>query len=205
MFHIVPFQNDDLEETIRCVSRVFTQKPLTQGSGIDEKSYIAFAQCFCKKAVEEQLSLIVKDKQSSEVIGFSILEDFVSDVPNLDRVDSRFIPIMNLLSKLDDWYKNNSQVKSGQILHIFMIGVDEKYRGNGIAKQLIEKIFNIAKKNNYKSIIMECTGAISQHIGSKYGFKELKEIEYKTYVYNGELVFKDIKNNPSCKLMIKTF
>lgn len=205
MVYIVPFNKSDLEQVIHCLSHAFTQETMSKALDINANSYIYLAEIVCQKAIKDQLSLVAKDEKSGDVIGFSILEDFVTELPNLDSVDARFLPIMNLLGELDDWYKSNYKVKCGEILHLFMTGVDEQYRGQGIAHKLMEEVFNLAKDNGYRSIIAECTGAITQHIRAKYGFQAIKEIEYKTYLYNGELVFKGIHEPRSCKLMLKTF
>ena len=170
MVYIVPFEKSDLEQTIRCLSRSFTSETMSKALGIDVKNYTSFAEIFCQKAIKEQLSLVAKDDQSGDVVGFSILEDFVTEVPNLDRLDPRFIPILNLVFELDDWYKSKYPVKSGEILHIFLTGVDEQYRGQGIVHKLMEETFNVAKNNGYSKIMAECTGVITQHIRAKYGF-----------------------------------
>ncbi|GAB1538935.1 hypothetical protein NUACC21_16000 [Scytonema sp. NUACC21] len=204
MVYIVNLDKNDLEQVIYCLSHTFPQETMSKALEINANSFSPFAEIVCRKAIKEQLSLVAKDEESGDVIGFSILEDFVSEFPKLDGIDTRFLPILNLLSELDDWYKSNYQLKPGEVLHLFMTGVDERYRGQGIAQKLMEEIFNVAKNNGYKSIIAECTGAITQHIRAKYGFQAIKEIEYKTYLYNGELVFKGIDDPRSCKLMLKT-
>jgi ribosomal protein S18 acetylase RimI-like enzyme len=205
MVYIVPLGQSDLEQTIECVSRNFTQETMSKALGINRNSYMPFAEIVCQKAIEEQLSLVAKDEESEDIIGFSILEDCVAEFPDLDGIDPQFIPIMNLLGELGDWHKSNYQVQSGDILHLFMTGVDEQYRRQGIASQLLEATISQAKSNNYNSVIAECTGAITQNITTKYGFKAIKEIDYKSYIYNGELVFKDINETRSCKLMLKKF
>lgn len=205
MVDIVPFEQIHLEEVIHCISHSFTQETMSKALEIAPQSYISFAKIICQKALKDRLSLVAKDEKSGKVIGFSILEDFVTEFPDLDDVDKRFLPIINLLGELDDWYKINYKVKPGETLHLFMTGVYEEYRNQGIAHQLMEQVFNLAKNAGYSSILVECTGAITQHIRAKYGFQTIKEIEYKNYVYDGKLVFKGIKEPASCKLMLKTF
>ena len=206
MVYIVPFDPRDLDKTIRCISRSFTKETMSQALGIDANSYILLADEICgQRSIQYQLSLVAKYEESGDVIGFSVLKDFLAGTPNLDQVDPRFIPIGNLLYELEKWYHSKYTVKYGEILHLFMLGVDEKYWGKGIAHQLMEETFNVAKNKGYTSIIAEGTGAITQHICAKYGFNVLKEIEYKTFLDNGELVFKEIKEPPSCQLMLKTF
>ncbi|MFN7414477.1 MAG: GNAT family N-acetyltransferase [Dolichospermum sp.] len=205
MVYIVPFNKSDLESTIRCISHSFTQETMSQALGIDVNSYVSLAEIFSQRAIQYQLSLVAKNEDSGDVVGFSILEDFLAETPNLEDVDSRFLPIMNVVDELKKWYINNYAIKSGEILYISMTGVDEKYQGQGIAHQLMEETFQVARNNNYKGIIAECTGASTQHICAKHGFKVVKEIEYKTFLYNEELVFKHIEKPSGCQLMLKTF
>ena len=181
------------------------QETMSQALGIDVNSYVSFAEIVSQRAIQYQLSLVAKNEDSGDVVGFSILEDFLGETPNLEDVDSRFLPIMNVVDELKKWYINNYAIKSGEILYISMTGVDEKYQGQGIAHQLMEETFQVARNNNYKGIIAECTGAITQHIRAKHGFKVVKEIEYKTFLYNEELVFKHIEKPSGCQLMLKTF
>ena len=204
MVYILPFEDSDLDSTIRCISYTFVQETISQSLEIDAENYREFAKLYCQIILGNKLSLVVRNEEFGDVIGFSILTDFVTEIPDFTCLDPRLIVIINFTRELDDWYKSKYKVKSGEILHLSMTGVYEQYRGRGIAQKLMEETFNVAKTNNYKSIIAECTGEITQHIRAKYGFKIVKEIVYKTYLYNGELVFKDIQKPPSCKLMIKT-
>lgn len=87
-----------------------------------------------------------------------------------------------------------------------MTGIEEESQGKGIVQKLMKETLNIRKKKNYKSIITESTGFVPQQILAKrYGFKVLKQIEYKSYLYNYQQVFKDIKDTSHCKLMMKTY
>ena len=51
-----------------------------------------------------------------------------------------------------------------------MFGVDEQYRGKGVASELVQETINVAKSNGYKKVITESTGTISQGIFDKFGF-----------------------------------
>lgn len=218
MSYIVPFEQSDLLETIFCMSRTFALEPMSQALGINANSYVSIAKCIAQKAVEDGLSLVVKEETSNHVIGFAILEDFVTKDynpyyydplfnANPYYVDYRFNPIIDLTAKLyDEWYIKNYSVTNGEILHILMIGIDKEYQGRAIFQKLMKEILNVGKKNNYKSLIGEATGFIIQKtLVKRYGFNVLKEIEYKSYLYYGNPVFKDIKENLSCQLMMKTY
>ena len=61
-----------------------------------------------------------------------------------------------------------------------------------------------AKKCQFKEILAEVTGPVSQHIfmdQCKYG--EVERINYKDYVYEGKKVFKDIDCCEACILVTK--
>ena len=97
MVYIVPFNKSDLESTIRCISHSFTQETMSQALGIDVNSYVSFAEIVSQRAIQYQLSLVAKNEDSGDVVGFSILEDFLAETPNLEDVDSRFLTIMNVV------------------------------------------------------------------------------------------------------------
>ncbi|HBM79307.1 MAG TPA: GNAT family N-acetyltransferase, partial [Clostridiaceae bacterium] len=64
------------------------------------------------------------------------------------------------------------------------IYIDEKYRGNGIGKQLLKTIMDHAKANGFHTIIARISDGndISVHMHQEYGFKmvgTLKDIGYK--------------------------
>lgn len=78
MVDIVPFNKSDLRETIFCMSRTFEKEPMSQALGINANSYMSLAKSVAQKSIDEQLSLVAKDEKSGRVIGFIILEDFVT-------------------------------------------------------------------------------------------------------------------------------
>ena len=77
---------------------------MSQALGIDVNSYVSFAEIVSQRAIQYQLSLVAKNEDSGDVVGFSILEDFLAETPNLEDVDSRFLPIMNVVDELKKWY-----------------------------------------------------------------------------------------------------
>ena len=62
--------------------------------------------------------------------------------------------------------------------YIRMVGVNPKYRGQGIAKTLTQKCIDFAKQNNEKTIALHTSEFMdaARHIYESIGFKVLKEI-----------------------------
>lgn len=201
-------QADDLEQTIKCISEVFPRnEPTTKELGITPFEFYSYAEIYCKKALKEGLSVVAKDKVTGNVIGFCISEDLASEPPEgIEMINPKFHPVMALLNSLDEEYKKSHKVEKGQILHLVMAGVSQHYEGRNVVTTLTAENLKHAKLKNYSGAVAEATGLVSQHIArDKLGFKEMFEIEYKSFIYGEKHIFKNIENSPSCILLEKQF
>ncbi len=74
--------------------------------------------------------------------------------------------------------------------YIRMVGVDPRYQGQGIAKELTKLCIDFAKQNNEKTIALHTSEFMNaaRHIYEKLGFKVLEEIPplfgKKYWLYN---------------------
>jgi N-acetylglutamate synthase-like GNAT family acetyltransferase len=196
-------QPSDIEETATCISQVFSSfEPLAKTVKISFNEFYEFALPICKKAADEEISIIAKDQKTGEVVGFIISEDFItieSDHPA--GISHKFEAVFSLLSELENNYRRCHPVKLGQVLHIFMLGVKEKYTKRHIATTLVKANLNLAKHHNFEIAVAEATGVVSQHIFDKLGFKEEFSIEYKSYKFKDKHIFSSIEHSPHCRLM----
>lgn len=201
-------QAKDLEQTISCMVNTFPEaEPMTKALGITPDEFFLFAELFCKKAVNDGLSLVAKENKTGNVVAFSIAEDFTGEPPEgIEKINDKFHPIMALLNDLDEEYKKANRVDEGEFLHLFMIGACGPYRNRRIVTTLVEKHLQLAKAKKFSGAIAEVTGPISRHIFvDKFGFDEKLKINYTSYVYNGIIVFESIKDCSSCILVEKRF
>lgn len=200
------FNEDDLEQTIACIVDVFPgREPMTEALHITPDEFYSFAKIYCKKAVKDGLSVVAKDKDTGGVIGFMISEDLASEPPEgIEMVNKKFHPIMALLNRLEEEYIKTRTVDKGKVLHLFMGGVRQYYEGRNITTTLIEENLKLAKMKNFSYVIGEVTGKVVFHITSdKLGFNEKYSIEYKSFTYRGEKVFKNIETSTRCILVEK--
>lgn len=195
--------HSDIEETASCISQVFSSfEPITRALKISFNEFYQFAVPVCQKAADEEISIIAKDRITGEVVGFIISEDFItitSDSP--EGIDSKFEPIFSLLSELEENYRSRHAIAAREVLHIFLLGVHQKYTKRHIATTLVRENLKLAKQHGFEIAIAETTGAISQHIFRNLGFTEEFAIEYNSYKFKGEQIFSSIENPPSCLLM----
>ena len=166
-------QANDLEQTISCMVNTFPEaEPMTKALGITLNEFFSFAELFCKKAVNEGLSLIAKENKMGKVVAFSIAVDFTGGPPEgIEKINEKFHPLMALLNDLDEEYKKANRVDKGDFLHLFMIGACGPYRNRKIVTTLVEKHLRFAKAKKFSGAIAEVTGPISRHIlVDKFGF-----------------------------------
>ena len=197
-------QEKDLEETIILLSEVFTSgEPVTKVLGMTAKEFHYFAELYCKKAVKDGLSMIAKDK--GKVVAFVISEDFDSAQPEgIENIDIKGIPLMALVDEIEKEAKA-SKKEGEKRFHMFLGGTDKQHEGKHIGSTLVEESMKLAKKNNFTVVIVEPSGLATQHMfREKFkGFEQKNFIEYKTFQYNGENVFKNIDGPAGLPLMEK--
>jgi ribosomal protein S18 acetylase RimI-like enzyme len=127
-------QPDDLEQTVDLCSQVFANyEPMTRALKINCQEFKTFAESYCRKAIEDGLSIVATDS-NEKVVGFVISEDLMTEPPLLDDISDKFEPLLALLHELDSSYtsKHSLDLELGQILHIFMLGVQDEYKNQKI-------------------------------------------------------------------------
>ncbi len=193
----------DIENTANCISQVFSNfEPIAKALNISFNEFYRLAIPVCYKAAYEKISIIAKDWQTGEVVGFIISEDIMT-TPHAppQGIYHKFESIFYFLSELQQNYQRYHLVKPGEVLHIFMLGVQEKYTKRHIATNLVKENLNLAKYHNFKVAIAEATSMGSQQIFQNLGFTEEFAIEYKSYKFKGQQIFSSIENPPKCLLM----
>ncbi len=196
-------QHRDIAATASCISQVFSSfEPLAKALKISFNELYRLALPVCEKAADEEISIIAKNRNTQEVVGFIISEDFMTIHPDPPPgIDNKFETVFSLLSELEENYRSSYPVKAGQVLHIFMLGVQEQYTKRRIGTTLVKENLNLAKHHNFEIAIAEATGVGSQQIFRNLGFTEEFSIEYKSYKFNGENIFSSIQHPPNCLLM----
>jgi N-acetylglutamate synthase-like GNAT family acetyltransferase len=193
----------DIEDTATCISQIFSRfEPMAKALKIYLDEFYQLALPICQKAADQETSLIAKDPKIGEVVGFCISEYFMTINPDTpEGIDHKFESVFSLLSELKENYGKCHPIKAGQVLHILMLGVDDKDSKRHIATTLVIENLNLAKHHNFESAIAEATSVGSQQIFRNFGFNEEFAIEYKPYKFKGKQIFSSIENSPNCLLM----
>uniref|UniRef100_A0A1B0A181 aralkylamine N-acetyltransferase n=1 Tax=Glossina pallidipes TaxID=7398 RepID=A0A1B0A181_GLOPL len=115
--------------------------------------------------------------------------------------DEKYRKIFQLL------YDHNLQTdifeyfKIDKAFDMSILSVDEKFRGKGIAKHLVENSESLAKKHGFKLLKADATGVFSQKIFKSAGFEVLHEQYYNKYVDNDNEIILPVES-PHIKLQL---
>ncbi|MBW4634163.1 MAG: hypothetical protein KME30_20325 [Iphinoe sp. HA4291-MV1] len=87
-------QQDDFEQTVDLCSQVFANyEPMTRSMKINSKEFQTLAEPYCRKAIEDGLSIVATDS-NGKVVGFVISEDLMTEPPPLDEMNDKIEPIL---------------------------------------------------------------------------------------------------------------
>ena len=84
-----------------------------------------------------------------------------------------------------------------------MLAVHPSARGQGLARDMIERSVQLAKCLGFKMCKTEATGDFSRRAFLKAGFELVAECDYKEFAQDGKKVFQDINNHKGVALLVK--
>ncbi len=195
----------DVEQAATVLTETFTTKePMSVALGISYREFIDFAEIICAKAVQDGHSIVAIDQATGDVVGLMVMEDLMTEQQDiLDVISDKFKPIFSLSTDLEKLYTNFTSIAARQIA-LSMLGVIKDYENRKISSDLILEAIKIAKEQSYTAVIAEASSLVTQFIlERKFGFECKVAIEYKSYQFEGQCIFQDIKSPQHCKLMYK--
>lgn len=100
----------------------------------------------------------------------------------IGKIDGCIVTCMVLNHEYNDGYNDiqwSIQAKDLEIFVIHALGVDPAFSGNGIAKQMVQRVMEMAQKNNIKTIRLDVLGGNipAEKAYTKMGFTYLDTIQ----------------------------
>src|SRR5262245_29613966 len=194
----------DTDQTASCVNHTLAlSEPLSGVMRLHPALAAPISDVLCDRAAKSGLSMVLKERASGKVIGFSLSEDFAAALPeSMSTVDARLRPVLALLRSLEEQYVRSRPTIPGQFLHIVAMGLHPRYTQKGLATTLVRKNLDLAKHRGYLGAVATSTGLASRHIlRDKLGFRERFRIDYRSYAYEGVYVFRQIEAQSGCSWM----
>lgn len=121
-----------------------------------------------------------------------------------DITDENFKKIFKLLYEHNLKINLFTQFDVDKIFEIRILSVDSKFRGQGLAKKLMEHSEKVALERGFKVMKTDATGAFSQRAVGSMGFVTKHEVKYSDYLDDqGEQIFMVEPPHEKLKIMCK--
>lgn len=198
--HYRLMQESDIPAVIKCLSTAFTKsEPMTSFLKIDEVDFAKFAAQVCDHIINDQLSIIA-ETDSANIIGVRLCGTYSRNPKPLVIPE----PMQAIVALLDHLHEIPMPLFTEKSIHLKMLGIDARFRNQGIAQTLLLETFKNAKMKGYDHALVEATSSTTQHIFiNKFQFRLLNKICYQTFTYHHQLIFKHLPNETHCTLLGK--
>jgi ribosomal protein S18 acetylase RimI-like enzyme len=203
-FNLSVFETNDLEEMAEVLGESFSLgEPMASAVGLSKENIQTIVRLFGPKAAAEKVTIVARSS-TGMIVGALLAQDFATPPPDgMDRIPAAFNPIGALLDGLDESYRQTKKIRSGEFLHLFMLGVPEAFAGKKIGQALVAECLMNGRQRGYRMAVTEATGSTSQHIFRSLGFQERFARNYADFEFEGRRVFASIEGTAGTLLMDK--
>jgi len=161
-----------------------------------------FVRVFLPRKDTELLTVVARCTTSGQLAGAMFNDDLASPTPaEYGGVSAGFEPIDDMLSQLEAEYLKDKHVRPGEFLHLFLLGVNPRFAGQGVAQRLVNESLTVGRRLGYRNAVTEATNPTSQHIFRKLGFTPRIHRSYRHYRLRGQAVFASIADCGGMELM----
>ena len=195
--------SSDVDEMAQLLGEAFARRdPPALAVGLTPAEFEAFVQLLGPGAAASGLTILARSAATGELAGVLLAEDLASAPPaGMDRLTRKFDPIFALLGELDADYRAGQPVPTGTVLHLYLLGVAQRFAGHGVGHQLVAAGLANGAARGYRAAITEATNPTSQHIFRKQGFAERVHRSYRDHRFDGRAVFASIAEHGGPILM----
>ncbi|MEK5392685.1 hypothetical protein NSQ59_20215 [Margalitia sp. FSL K6-0131] len=178
-------QTDLIQKAAECLARTFigvdvagkwVQEPMVGQLHLDYDDFYQFTKDYLDSTVEQGycavaldgnnnvVGVLAGDTNAPEIIGEDVFEGSFYDMNVilhvLEDVDKRF---------MEDYQKRHGkEIRDGELLHLFMLGVIAEHDRHEIIQQLGNSLITKAKTQGLKAILAEATNPKSIRVMEKY-------------------------------------
>lgn len=193
----------DADEIINLLASVFSQsEPPAVAMGISFADMNQFLQLVVPGVIPDGVTIISRSASTGKLAGVLLTHDFASPLDlDMSRISHKFSPILSMLESLDEQFRKGKTISLGNYLHLFMLGVNAQFAGQGIAQELVKAGIDNGSRKGYRTALTEATGKISQHVFWKTGFADRFSVFYRDFLYENKTVFASIKEHEKAILM----
>jgi ribosomal protein S18 acetylase RimI-like enzyme len=195
----------DVPEMCRMLAETFARNdPPAVAVGLTAAEFEAFVRLVAASELTQELTIVARDPASGSLAGAMLTEDAASPPPEgMTELSQKLDPIFDLFGLLEAQLAEPPADTPGAVLHLFLLGVDDRFAGQGVAQRLVREALDNGIARGYRTAIAEATNLRSQHILSKLGFTTRAKTSYEAYRRDGVPVFAAIAEHGGPMSMIR--
>jgi len=196
---------EEVAEMVRVLAATFARHdPPAVAVGLAPEDFETFLTTVSATAGNDGLTVVARDIGSGSMAGALLNED-AGRAAELDpgAISPRFGPIFDLFGEIEERIGDTGPIEPGTTLHLFMLGVDERFAGRGIAQRLVEASLANGAALRYRTAVTEATNLVSQHIFAKVGFVTRAQASYGDYRRDGRAMFASIADQGGIMSMVR--
>ena len=174
------FELNDLEEMACLLANSFSLgEPMACAVGLSREEIHAIVTLFGPKAATESVS-----RCSTVLRGQNDWRLFwLRTSPRPRRKVWIELPrhstqLARILDGLDESYRRDKEIRPGEFLHLFMLGVEPSAEGKKIGQTLVAECLKHGHQKRYRTAVTEATGSASQHVFRRLGFADRLAANY---------------------------
>lgn len=185
---------NDVDELVAMLADVFTRSdPPAVAVGLAPDEFAALVELYRARAATDGLTIVARSAATGEIAGALLAEDSAAPFPEgVERLSPKFEPIFDILSQLDADHRVARRELRGDSLHLFLLGVSERFERSGVAQRIVAESLALGRERGYRVAVTEATNVVSQHVFRKLGFVERVRRSYTDYRLRGNAVFASI-------------
>ncbi|KAI1292573.1 hypothetical protein EDD11_008716 [Mortierella claussenii] len=188
----------DKEQVAALFVETFKREPLGEFCGVDPKEGANIAEI----SVRDPVSFVVEDTSlppSHRIIAFrtSCLLDGDKIAINTRKAKEKGFsdPVQAVLNYMQElWFSKTTVLQinpSARVMKFIALGVDSKYEGMGLAKELLNAAMNKARELECDAVIVVASAFATQHLfQNRLGFEEIGRIRYADFTWSNNGVEK---------------
>lgn len=203
-----PLALSDAADAARLYTDVFlADEPTSHRHAPDPARFLPYAQVYVRSLVTKDLSFVTRNTSTGEIagfiFGFDLADDPATESPTMAEFITHFREAIAMIDLLEERYLDRQTISRGLVFHIFQIGVDRNYRGNGLAKVMILRALSHAKERGFRQAVADCTNPASKRAFEQCGFVEQGALSYEEFMEDGVRFFSGLEGGIS--LMVRDF
>ena len=163
--------------------------PLSVAAGLSAAQVEGFVRAVTRVENVADLSIVARDIATGAVVGVLLGEDAAAPPPPAPpAMPESFIPLLTLfVALIGEMPARNAE--PGEVVHLYMLAVDEPSTRRGIAQRLVQASVDNAADRGYRLAVTEAAGRVSHHVFAKRGFRDRASVSYAEFEYGGRHPF----------------